>query len=87
MKIYIIHYYVEPGEAGINSVHSTKEKAEKLLIALLEDAFAVELEQGDLTKADLKKKINAAVKDGFFEYPGDGCGPNPWYEITEEEVR
>lgn len=87
MKVYVISYYVEPGEAGVTGVFRGKKKAEKHFSALLRDAWSVEVDQGSRCKAEIKEMVKAALKDGFFDYPGDGCGPRPWYALNEEEVQ
>jgi hypothetical protein len=86
MKVYVVSYYVEPGEAGVNSIWKNKKDAEKRFEACVRDAWAVNIDLKDITPADLRAKVKKALKEGFHEYPGDGCGPNPWYGLTEETL-
>jgi hypothetical protein len=84
VKVYITHYFVEDGEAGINGVFLKKADAEKRLKLLIEGTYNPDEPP---TKKELAADIKKALKDGFFEYSGSGCGPNPWYALTEEEVQ
>ncbi len=83
MKLYVISYYVEPGEAGVTGIYRKEATAKKVFEMLCRDVWCCD---ADLTKKDLDAKVKAALKDRFFEYPGDGCGPNPWYDLECLEI-
>jgi len=83
MKVYIITYYVGEGSAGVNSVWKSKTDAETRFECCIRDTFDCLDEPERVVKSAVKK----ALKSGRHDYVGDGCGDNPWYELSEEEVQ
>ena len=83
MKVHVITYFTGEGRAGVSAIFKSKKKAEKHFTCCVEETF----DGSDESEAVIDAAVKKALKDGFFEYSGDGSGDNPWYDLSEEEVR
>ncbi len=77
MKVYVVTYYVEEGEAGINSVWKNKKDAQRRFEACVRYTF----EGDDVEPSVIRAAVKKALKTGRHDYSGSGCGhDNPWYQ-------
>jgi hypothetical protein len=84
LKVHIITYFVEDGEAGINSVFRDKRRAKTHFAAIVRETFEGD---DDVTKKEIDAAVKTALKEGYHEYTGSGCGARPWYKLTTEDVQ
>jgi hypothetical protein len=81
MKVHIVTYFNGEGAAGVSAVFAKKSDAKKHFKLCVENTFEGARESVN------KEEVAKALKDGFYEYCGDGHDDNPWYELTEEVVQ
>lgn len=84
MKVHVITYFYEDGEAGVTAIYKDKKKAENHFSRLVRGTW-----EGcdEKTETEIKAIVKKALKAGFHEYPGSGCGAQPWYSLDVEEVQ
>jgi hypothetical protein len=83
MRVHVITYFCEDGEAGVTAIYRSRRKAESHFKQLVRGCW----EGDDKSKKEIEAEVKKAIKAGFYEYPGSGCGPQPWYDLAVEEVQ
>jgi hypothetical protein len=83
MKVYVIHYFVEDGEAGISAIFADRAKAKEHFAACVRGTF----EGSDETPEEVDAAVAKALEKKFHDYPGSGSGARPWYELSVSVVR
>jgi hypothetical protein len=84
MKVHVISYFIEDGNAGITAIYKSKKKAIKHYTNCVLDTLDPD---NNLTKREKDAIVAKAIKEGRHEYMGSGQGEMPWYELSEETVK